>query len=405
MAQRVVIIGGGNSGIITAQEVVKQKGASVTIIQAEEFNEWYIASPYCLTRPETHSKHVGSMDKSKIKGVTYEFGVVTQLNPEDVVLKSGKSVPFDVLVLAVGFSMPIIKPALGQSWQERSLEVQAYGKAIKAAKTVVVVGSGPVGVEMVCDVKEVAPKDCRVVLVSRGAVLSGSSEKIQQKAEGVLKQQGVEVVQGELAGEAVASATRTTVNLKDGNSLEADVVLPCFTSGFQTGFLASVQGLTDERGRVVVNEFLQCAAQPKIFAVGCANLNEFSGIAKIEPQAKTVAANVKCALAGKPPAKKHKEGNSFMKAPPLQIMGHDTLAFMDPANLPPPVACCARIGFPCCPLPCCWCCCPPCCCGGPCQDPESRGLASFMTHTATPKLMNMRMHKGAGELAPAQMQM
>lgn len=400
MAEKnVVIIGGGLSGMKTAMALKGVKNCKITIVQAESFCEWQIAATLSLTRPDTFSKAVAPLAPNKLPGVTYVIGKVTQVNEKEgqILLAGGQAVMFDFCVLAIGFASPVIKPALGASFGDRNEEVRQYGAAIRVAKSIGIVGAGPVGVELAGDVVEVVPKGTRVVLVGR--VLPGASEKARQKAEAKLKELGVEVLEDLVAvadGKADAphsanpsspggSTQPGSYPLKKGGTLDVDVLLPAYGQN-QSEFLADL-GILDQSGNVVVNEFLQCPAAPKLFGVGCTNLREFRGIPKIEPQAKTVAANLRACLAGQPPATKHKEGAPFMRHPPMVVIGHQTWAMMDTSNMPPPVACCARIGFPCCPPPVCWCCLPPCCCGGPCADPEGKALAGFLKGMA---------HKSAG---------
>jgi hypothetical protein len=216
-----------------------------------------------------------------------------------------------------------------------------------------------------------------------------------------LRELGIELMEDDalILDEALRNGSTTpgSYKLKGGGSVEADVLLPAFGTR-QSGFLADLRGVLDPQGNVVVNEYMQCPAAPRLFAVGCTNLPEFAGMPKIESQAKTAVANLKLCLQGKTCAQKHKEGAPFMKAPPMTIVGHDTFAFMDTTNMPPPVACCAWVGFPCCPPPVCWCCLGPFCCGGPCQDPEGRPLALFTKMMAHKSAEMGGKLKGMGQL-------
>jgi NADH dehydrogenase FAD-containing subunit len=347
------------------------------------------------------------MDSNKIPGVTYVFGQVTKLDLGKVILRSGEALCFDFCVLAVGFSSPLIKPKVGQTYGERSDEVNRYCTAITQAKSVAVLGGGVVGVELAGDVRDVVAADCVVTLVCRGGVLQSAPEKYQKKTEAKLKERNITVLIDALADELKDGSTeKATYKLQSGASLTADVVIPAYSRGFQTEFLQDVDGLLDHKGAIIVNEFMQSPKNMKVFAVGCSNLKEFTAIPKIEGQAKTASTNILKLIAGKSPASllKHSENLPFMKSPPVQKIGHDSFAWMDTGNLPPPVACCARIGFPFCPPPCCWgCVCHPCCCAGPCQDPEGKPLASFLKGMLH-KSAGSQGFKGFGE-APAQQTM
>lgn len=384
--KKVVVIGGGLSGMMVAKKL--QDKAKVTIVMAESWVEWQIAGTYSLTRPDEFSKAAAPLRPSMLKQVTYAVGLVTKLEDGRVLLADGEILEFDYCVLCVGFAMPVVKPALGASFASRSEEVKRFGAAIRAAKSVAILGGGPVGVELAGDVREVVSKITKVTLVCRGGVLPACSEKYRKKTAAKLTDLGIDVVTDEIiGGPAQGSSSPGYYKLKSGGSLEVDVLLPGYTTGFQTDFLKDF-GVVDSQGCVAVNEFMQCTAKPKVFAVGCTNVKEFTGIPKIEGQAKTAVANLQSLIAGGSATTKHAEGAPFMKTPFVQKIGHDTYAWMDTGNAPPPVACCARIGFPCCPPPCCWfCVCHPCCCAGPCADPEGRALAAFF---------KPMVHKSAG---------
>eukprot|EP00747_Dinoflagellata_sp_TGD_P162539 gnl/TRDRNA2_/TRDRNA2_180237_c0_seq1.p1 gnl/TRDRNA2_/TRDRNA2_180237_c0~~gnl/TRDRNA2_/TRDRNA2_180237_c0_seq1.p1 ORF type:complete len:408 (+),score=82.74 gnl/TRDRNA2_/TRDRNA2_180237_c0_seq1:84-1307(+) len=383
--KKVLIIGGGLSGMKTAQGL---KGkAQITIVQAESFVEWQIAATWSVTHPEDLPKAVGPLEPSKLPGVTYVIGTVQQLKDNSAILSNGTALEFDYCVLCLGFGMPVLKPTVGMSWANRSEEVKRYGAAIKSAKCVVVVGGGPVGVELAGDAREVCSKDARVVLLVRGGVLTAMTEKYRKNAENKLKQLNIEVLVDSIDGDGEPSCTKTTLKLKSGRTLDADVVLPAYGRGPPTSFLQDSPGMLDASGFVIVNEFLQSTARPNVFAVGCSNLKEFVAVPKIEGQTKTVVANLESLMSQKSAATKHNEGAPFMKAPAMQVIGHDTFALLDTSNAPPPLACCARMGFPCCPPPCCWCCCGPCCCGGPCADPQGLQMAKFA---------KSMLHKSAG---------
>jgi NADH dehydrogenase FAD-containing subunit len=343
---------------------------------------------------------VAPLAPNKIPGVKYVVDLVVKVDNGKVFLKSGGTLQFDYCVYAVGFAIPVVKVQLGASWESRKEEVIRFGAAIRAAKSVAIIGGGAVAVELAGDVRDVVAANTKVTLVCRDGVLKGSSEKYREKAEAVLKERNIEVLNDELSTpESVASALKASYKLKSGESLEADVLIPAYAR-FQTCFLD--KDLLDEQGRVIVNDFMQCPSYRNMFAVGCTSAKEIVNIPKIDGQAKTAITNILKLLAGKEALTKHSENAPFMKSAPLQKIGHDTYAYLDTGNIPPPVACCAKMGFPCCPPPCCWfCVCHPCCCAGPCADPEGVNLAAFaksIVHKSWPA-------KGKGETPPAQQHM
>eukprot|EP00929_Paragymnodinium_shiwhaense_P068684 TRINITY_DN3458_c0_g1_i3.p2 TRINITY_DN3458_c0_g1~~TRINITY_DN3458_c0_g1_i3.p2 ORF type:complete len:322 (-),score=75.86 TRINITY_DN3458_c0_g1_i3:403-1368(-) len=291
-----------------------------------------------------------------------------------------------MLVVATVLKMAALYPKLGVTLASRKAEVEQVADAISRARAVVVAGGGPVGLEIVGNIRLAYP-DKKITLLSRSAVGSFMAEPKRLKVEAQLKKMNIDIVIGSDA-DAPLDCALEAGTLKIGNEeLPYDVYLPVFSQGPNTQFLASNEGMLDARSNIKVNEYLQSTAAEDIFSIGVGdNKESFVGFAKLEAQWKTVTANIKAKLAGKQ-MKAHKEGLPFMKGPPLVVVGHGPhgYAMFDFDNLPPPAKCCCCCGyggFPCCPIPCCWPCCAGggcglCPCGYCCAPPEGSGPAKL----------------------------
>jgi NADH dehydrogenase FAD-containing subunit len=415
MGKNVVIVGGGPSAKHAAESLLKKgKDLQVTIVQANRFVEWPIPMTTCLVKPELHDKALATdCAKFQVPKVAYTYGVVQGVDTKakELRLAGGETVPYDALIVATGFGVPLVYPSLGVSLEDRKAEVQRVGDAIKQSKCVVVAGAGPIGLELAGDIRVEYP-DKKVVLLSRGRVLGQWPETKRYKVEAQLRKMEIDVVGVSAGAPTEPSLQPGTVKTDDGD-LAYDVYLPAFSLGPNTKFLEGGGGVTGSgltepgTGRVDVNEFLQSRACPEIFAVGVSNAPApFVGLAKLQTQWEDAAANVVALLSGKP-LKKHKEGAAFMKLPPLVLVGHGPRGYgwLDFGNLPPPCklcCCCGFAGFPCCPP--CW----PCCaCGGCgacpfgycCMPPEGTGPSKL---GAKVSFMSSGFHfKGVGE-APKQ---
>lgn len=413
MSKKIVIIGGGLSAKHSAESLIKKaKGTEVTIVQANRFVEWPLAMAVCLVHPETHDQALATnCDKFQVPGVTYKYGVAESVDVKTKQIKVAgvsETVPYDALIVATGFGMPLVYPKIGVSLEDRKDEVKRVGDAIKRGACIVVAGGGPVGLELAGNIRIEYPSK-RVVLLCRGGVLSQWPDQHKQKVEAQLKNMNIEVISG-------ASGAPTEYSLDQGKlifgdkSLEYDVFLPAYSQGPNTVFLESISAVLDSKKCIDVNEFLQSKVCAEIFAVGVSNVKEpFIGMPKLEAQWNTATTNTVALLEGKP-LTQHKEGASFMKLPPLIVIGHGPkgYAILDFDNVPPPVKCCCCCGlggFPCCPpcwpcLACAGCgCCP---CGYCCGPPEGTGPATLAGKMA---FKSSGMHfNGVGE-APKQQSM
>jgi len=411
MSSRVVIVGGGLSSKHAAETLLKKKkDLQVTIVQANRFVEWPLAMTVCLVKPQLHDKALATnCDKFQVPGVTYKYGVVENVDATSKQVKltgEEETVPYDCLIVATGFGMPLIYPDLGVSVEERKMEVQRVGDAIKKGSCIVVAGGGPVALELAGNIRGEYPSK-KVVLLCTNGVLGAWPEKQRKKVQAQLQKMNIEVVNG--ATDAPKAYSLEPGSIKFGEKeLSYDVFLPAYSQGPNTKFLPGT--VLGGKGCVDVNEYLQSNACKEIFAVGVSNIKEpFIAMPKLEAQWNSVATNVIAMLAGRP-LTKHEEGAKFMKLPPLVLIGHGPsgYGFFDFNNVPPPIKCCCCFGlcgFPCCPpcWPCCACggcgCCP---CGYCCGPPEGNGPATLAGKMA---FMSSGFHFAGIGAAPAQQSM
>lgn len=385
--KRIIIIGMGVSGSSLLKTLsAKAKGVELVAIYGHDFLEWNLAATYFLANPGSYSQFV-SQDKSQFqqKNVDYVYDVCTGVRLEEKVveLKSGKEMSYDALILAPGYKLPLIQRQLGCSFEERKDEVESWGAAIAAAKTVVISGPGAVGMEYAGDIKRAYPS-CRVVVLSRtGKVLNDAyPEELRTKFAGVLESQGVEIATG--SGGVKPLKERGSLQLDNGSTLEYDVFLPAFVQGLATDFLPGE--ILNQKGAVATNDYLQSPKYPEIFAVGVNDQGEGFSALKLEKQATDAALNAVSYVTQKGTLAKHEAVCPELDwgSRPMTIkIGYGSYIFWDAEQFDPAIkniTCSGNCGFPCGPPICCWCCAsctaPFACgyCGGPC---EGEGPAAF----------------------------
>jgi len=419
MSKKIVIIGGGTSAKNAAQGIRKgSKDVDITIIQANKFVEWPIPMTMVLVNPELHPKALhNNPAKYEVKGVNYVYGVAESVDTSKKIVnlagdisstEAAKQIPYDILIVATGFHMPLIYPGLGVTLESRMEEVRRVADVIAKANTCVVAGGGVVGLEMVGDIRAKYPEK-RIILACRSGVLKQWDQSWQKKVEAQLKKMKIEVLLGNESAPAEPSLEPGTMKI-GGNDVNYDVYLPMFGQGPNTKYLQGTDVL-DAKGNVDVNEFLQSKAAGEIFSVGVSNAPEpFICIPKLEAQWNSVSANVVATLSGRP-MKAHKEGMPGMKLPMGVLIGHgpNAYAYIDFNQVPAPCKCCCCMGYagwPCCPpcWPCCACggcgCCP---LGYCCTPPEGKGPATLMGKT--PFFFGTQQFPGMGEGVPVQQTM
>jgi NADH dehydrogenase FAD-containing subunit len=229
-----VIAGGGLAGHRIAFAL--QHEADVTLIDPKNFFEVPMAVPRMLVEPDRAREAVIPFADFLPK-VALIRGSFQSFRPGFVRTDSGE-VPFDYLVIATGagYSGELIK-ASGGTAGERSSGLREWAERIRLANHVLIVGGGPVGVEVAGEILEDLPGK-RLTLAHRGdALLPGLTPGPQRYALELLRKRGAEVRLG------------TDV------LCEADVVLWC-------------TGSSGGAGRIAVDAHLRVSGAENVFAVG-----------------------------------------------------------------------------------------------------------------------------------------
>ena len=388
----IVIIGGGAA----AANVIKSKpDAKVTVIMANEYLEWALACTYALAKPQEYMRFV-SPNKSTFEysNATYVYDMVTSVDVEgkQVSCLSGRLIPYNALIVASGYKLPLINAKPGTPLQTRQAEIAHWGAKIAAATTVVINGAGAIGLELACDIKLHHPSKRVVVLSRSGKIFSAAyPDDVLDKFSREIKRIGVEVLKGTVSGGSGTDPLDApgVLQLTDSSSptLEYDVFLPAFLQGVNTDFLPPKMLTQDGKKLVRVNEYLQSVERPEIFAVALNDCGEGFSLPLIAEQCKSVAKNAACLVKGRPlvpyQTSKQLTGLNWQIRPGIVKLGYGAGGFASLDNLPPfpDAMCLACMGFPFCIPLCCW----P-CCGGPsaalafgycCSKPEGQGTMSW----------------------------
>ena len=186
-------------------------------------------------------------------------------------LSSGEVVPYDILSVDTGPVMDrdAIPGARAHALFLRPIEqfVSLFDGllALSASRSlsVVVIGGGAAGVELVLSLQHRLGPFARLSLVTGGAVpLAGYPVAVQQRAMTVLRRARVAVLQ-----QRCVEITADHVRLDNGARLNCDAPIAAWGSGAATWF--SDSGLArDEAGFIQTLATLQSTSHPNVFAVG-----------------------------------------------------------------------------------------------------------------------------------------
>ncbi|KAJ5889551.1 hypothetical protein N7504_010361 [Penicillium tannophilum] len=225
-----------------------------------------------------------------------------------------KTISFHALIIATGCSTP--SPLLGLNKDSAELRAQwaLFRDAMKKAKSIVIAGGGPAGVETAGELGEYLngqpgwfagklenPKVDITVVTSASQILPLLRPSIALKAEDYLARVGVTVIKATKvtgvsppeSGTDLALPTKATVSLSDGTELNADIYIPAVGMTPNTSFLDKSLLMSD--GRVDTNQSTLRVdkAGERVYAVGDVGSYARPAIHSILNAVPVVCANIK----------------------------------------------------------------------------------------------------------------
>ncbi|MFF5075474.1 NAD(P)/FAD-dependent oxidoreductase [Actinoplanes sp. NPDC000266] len=310
MERTVVIIGGGYAGSLVAKEL--DAGANVVLIDPREGFVNAAASLRALTRPDWAPNAFFPYGALLERGSVIRDRAVS-VDPRGVTLASGERIRADYLVLATGseYSYPA-KPHPGATGIAQQLDdLRATNKELSGAARVLILGAGPVGLELSGEIKDVWP-DKHVIVVDRAAeLLAGFLPEVRESLHRQLNERGIDLRLGTgltaLPPVPAGRTARFTVTTDRGEEIVADIWFRAFGLRFNTGFLADGRLTTlTGQGTIPVDDHLNVRGYDHVYAVGdVAELPDPKMASYAMEHAVIVAANIKAQLAGERPEVLH----------------------------------------------------------------------------------------------------
>ena len=192
----------------------------------------------------------------------FVIGKAVDLNPDTktVTIDDGTLITYVTLVIATGTSSNSILWQVNSKQEDNKAEFAKYFKALPLAKTVLIVGGGPVGVETSGEVSTHYPNAKTTLLSGSSRLLTRLPKGLSASAESKLKAKNVEVIHNI---RSVSSAQNddgtTTVKLKDGTVRTVDVFIDATGNRPNSSFLP--KSWLNSGGYVLVDEkTLRCTA-------------------------------------------------------------------------------------------------------------------------------------------------
>ncbi|KAL2687612.1 hypothetical protein Neosp_005173 [[Neocosmospora] mangrovei] len=321
MPKNFVILGAGLTGLPLAHYVLKHYATKhdlkvILVSRSDEFY-WNIATPRAAIPGQfTDDKIFFSIPKafSKYPSQRFEFvlGNVSAWDPDEnsVAVSQGdgqtRALHYDTILVATGSDYVDNMPwkLVGTS-QETRTSLAKLRDAVDKAKSIVVGGGGPTGVEFAGELgheyAKAGKKQVTLVITDQLPLESKNLEATRQAAKKELEKLKLKVI---------TSARVTNTTHKDGGGsileltktdgtkevLETDLFVPTWGVTYNTSFAPS--SLLEPNGRLKVTSSLRAPGYDNVFLAGdAANADSYAATIR-EPQVRYLATAIGQCLAG-----------------------------------------------------------------------------------------------------------
>jgi apoptosis-inducing factor 2 len=313
----VVIVGGGYGGAATAKAL--DDIADVVLVEPKDAFVHNIAALRGLVDPEWTDRVFYPYERLLSRGRVIQDRAV-RVDADAVTLSSGERIAADYIVLASGSTYPFpAKMDVHDSAKAKSKIADTRAELIKADR-VLLLGAGPVGLELSGEIKAAWPDKAVTVVDPIDDVLSGQySDAMRKELRRQLENLGVDLLLGTSLTEeprtpaGVASTFTAVTTSKD--EITADIWFRCYgvvpNSDYLSEDLAQAR-LTN--GHLDVSPELHLAGQQTVFAIGdLTAIPEAKRGGAAGRHAEVVAGNIRALIEGG-------ELAAYQPAPPLILL-------------------------------------------------------------------------------------
>ncbi|WP_405393688.1 NAD(P)/FAD-dependent oxidoreductase [Microbispora hainanensis] len=310
MNHTVVVVGGGYGGSMVAKELDSE--ADVTLIDPREAFVNAAGSLRALTRPDWAHNAFFPFATLLQRGRVIRDRAVS-VDPKGVTLASGERVEADYLVLATGsgYTYPAKPRHASTSIAEQLDDLRETHRELAGAGRVLILGAGPVGLELAGEIKDVWPDKHVLVLDRADQLLPGFLPEVRDELRRRLDELGIDVRLNTgltaLPTVEAGRAGRIAVTTDKGERIVADIWFRAFGVEVNTGYLADgcLSPLTEQK-TIPVTERLNVQGYDHVYAIGdIVALPDPKMASYAMTHAGVVVRNLKAQLAGDRPDAVH----------------------------------------------------------------------------------------------------
>ncbi|MFF0587559.1 NAD(P)/FAD-dependent oxidoreductase [Streptomyces sp. NPDC003781] len=319
MGSTVAIVGGGYGGSALAREL--DPDFDVVLIDPKDAFVHAVAALRGLVDEEWARRIYFGYDGLFTRG-RHVRGRAVAVDASGVTTADGTRIDADYVVLATGSSYPYPAKPDTEDTAAAVLRHADTRAELAASSRVLLLGAGPVGLELAGEITERWPRTEVVVVDPAEDVLGGRYvPELRDALREQLTQRGVRLELGSAltAPPSAPAGVREpfSVTTEAGVRIAADLWFRCYgmtpLSDMLTGELAAARR---PDGHVEVDEHLRVAGSPNVFAIGDVTAVPEPKRSKAATEhAVTVAANIRALAAGHPVEQTYRPGPDAVLVP------------------------------------------------------------------------------------------
>jgi NADH dehydrogenase FAD-containing subunit len=291
----VAVIGGGYGGVTAAKAL--DDAADVVLVEPRDAFVHNVAALRALVDPDFAPTIFLPYDRLLQNGrVVHERAA--RVETDRVVLESGEEIPADFIVLATGSRYPFpAKPAVDGASESIEL-LRAAHDALADSRRVLLVGAGPVGLELAGEIVAAFPGVHVTIADVADDILTGPfAPELRTELRRQLDELGVELLLGSplvaLPATEPGRLEPFTITTEAGAEVSADMWFRCYGVAPVSDYLGEeLAGALTADGFIEVTPDLRVAGQERVFAIGDVSTADRKMAAWATAQAKVVAANI-----------------------------------------------------------------------------------------------------------------
>ncbi|WP_414944312.1 NAD(P)/FAD-dependent oxidoreductase [Amycolatopsis sp. cmx-11-32] len=301
MTTTVAVIGGGYGGTTVAKAL--DSFTEVVLVEPREDFVHHVAALRGLVDPEWTDRlfypYARLLDRGRVirdRAASVDQGGVT--------LASGERLTPDYIVLATGSAYPFPAKIDFQDSASAKAKIRATREELVGAERVLLLGAGPVGLELAGEIKAVWPEKAVTIVDPAEGILPGFPDEFRAEVRRQLDELGVELLLGTSLTESPVSepgqAKTFTAALTGGGEVTADLWFQCFGGAPHTAYLdGDLTAARQVNGQVEVTADLRLPGQSRIFALGDITALPEAKLAKSAgDHAEVVVANIRALVEG-----------------------------------------------------------------------------------------------------------